>query len=55
MLYPIPWLWWLLQEFIPLLNLRELDIKKKESLKITLSDLLEIMWQLCDESEEKAD
>ena len=37
-----------------MLNLTELYIKKKESLK-TLSDLLEIMWQLCDESEEKAD
>lgn len=38
-----------------MLTLTELYIKKKESLKITLSDLLEIMWQLCDESEEKAD
>jgi len=37
-----------------MLTLTELYIKKKESLK-TLSDLLEIMWQLCDESEEKAD
>lgn len=43
------------EEFIPMLNLTELYIKKKESLKITLRDLLEIMWQLCNESEEKAD